>query len=139
MLYKILSWNRKQIDVNLAIPVIVVDSVTFQDMNFMEKQKNITVNFSDVGCSLYSGKHNARFLGDCGNRQALIEICSEWIGYPHSSLTDGFVSLHDGSVTTSDGSVKYDHTLTVYLPITTRRRDKLFDFRKKYNINFDLV
>lgn len=138
MIYNIVSWNRKQIDINLAIPTIVVGGITFQDMIWMEENKHFVVEIYCASSNIYNGNHNVRFVGDCGGRQALLEICSEWMGYPPPPNNASVKIIRNGVVS---GHTKYDHSLTTVSvsPITPTPDDNLFDFRKKYNINFDLI
>lgn len=142
-MYNIVSCNRKQIDINLAIPTIILGGITFQDMTYMEKHSHRGVIYLD--CHPYKGKHNFRFTGDCGNRQALLEICSEWMGYPSpGSLKGAAILLMDevgmSPSTSPHNYIKYKHDLITPLPPPhTCGRDTTFDFRKKYNIDFDLI
>lgn len=159
MLYDIVSWNKKQLDVNYSSPSIVIENVTFQDMVYMESTTsghNLMIRITGEGGGggdYRDGLYKAEFIGDAGMRQALLVVHTEWMGYP---LIKYSVSIEKGC---GGGDVvdihAPPHPLYSNMCIITRTKNNtappseeckklnegegVFGFRKKYNINFDLV
>ena len=151
MTYDIVSWNKKQLDVNYSRPSIVIGNVTFQDMLYMESNaKKLMIRITGGGC-YRDGLYNAEFIGDAGMRQALLVVHTEWMGYPSVKYRLSINTRSEGGVVGAGGE---EHSLYSNMCIVTRTKNNtapqhprckkldeadIFGFRKKYNINFDLV